>query len=91
MQDPVQPPVAFEAIAANIVWQCYLAMDTWQMFCLAQKQLCNLLILKMEVVELTDTPSATALSRLHWLIPSDSAFLCDSKALVAAVLKRRAQ
>ncbi len=38
-----------------------------------------------EVVELADTPSANTLSVLQWLIPSDSAFLFHSKALVARV------
>jgi len=54
VQDPVQPPIAFEAIAANIVWQCYLAIDAWQIFCLAKESPCNLLILKAEVMELAD-------------------------------------
>jgi hypothetical protein len=49
--------VSFELIVANMVWHCYLARDTWQIFCLAKKWLCNLLILKAEVVELADTPS----------------------------------
>jgi len=29
VQNPVQAPIAFEAIAAKIVWQCCLAIDAW--------------------------------------------------------------
>jgi len=30
VQNPVQAPLAFEAIAAKIVWQRCLAIDAWQ-------------------------------------------------------------
>jgi hypothetical protein len=49
--------VLFQAIAANMVWHCHLAIDAWQIFWLVKKSLRNLLILKAEVVELADTPS----------------------------------
>jgi hypothetical protein len=32
VQNPVQAPIAFEAIAAKIVWQRGLAIDAWQIF-----------------------------------------------------------
>jgi hypothetical protein len=32
VQNPVQAPIAFEAIAAKIVWQRCLAIDAWQIF-----------------------------------------------------------
>ena len=39
VQNPVQVPVAFAAIAANMVWQRCLAIDAWQIFDLARKYL----------------------------------------------------
>jgi hypothetical protein len=30
MQNPVQSPIAFEAIAAKIMWQRCLPIDAWQ-------------------------------------------------------------
>jgi hypothetical protein len=35
VQNPVQAPIGFEAIAAKIVWQRCLAIDAWQIFYLA--------------------------------------------------------
>jgi len=32
VQNPMQAPIAFEAIAAKIVWQRCLAIDAWQIF-----------------------------------------------------------
>jgi hypothetical protein len=29
VQNPVQAPIGFEAIAAKIVWQCCLAIGAW--------------------------------------------------------------
>ena len=55
-QNPVQAPIAFEAIAAKMVWQCCLAIDAWQIFYLTINRL-QLIDFKAEVVELADTPS----------------------------------
>jgi len=39
VQNPVQAPIAFEVIAAKILWQRCLAMDAWQIFYLTINRL----------------------------------------------------